>query len=149
MIGFPWSLYPHTIFLCNGEKYTSKTKYLPELIKRRSKVQDKNVMGTRFEFWPMKNLSRKLLASVSLIMACLQIYWELLLLATFLRVQSNSKEISNLSWQNNLKTTCHIKLKFFLWTKLLENLLLVKYLISVTATLKIIHDKNTMKKKFV
>ena len=25
------------------------------------------------------------------------------------------------------KTTCHIKLKFFLWTKLLENLLLAKY----------------------
>ena len=32
-----------------------------------------------------------------------------------------------------MKTTCHIKLKFFLQTKLLENLLLPKYLISVTA----------------
>ena len=29
----------------------------------------------------------------------------------------------------------HMKLKFFLWTKLLENLLLVNYLIYVTATL--------------
>ena len=32
-----------------------------------------------------------------------------------------------IAWQNmypNLKTTSHIKLKFFLWTKLLENLLL-------------------------
>ena len=57
---------------------------------------------------------------------------------TFFRVHSNSKEVSYLSWQNtypNLKTTCHIKLKFFLWTKLLENLLLAKYLISVAATL--------------
>ena len=36
----------------------------------------------------------------------------------------------------NLKTSCHIKPKFFLWTKLLENLLLAKYLISVTAALK-------------
>ena len=64
-------------------------------------------------------------------MACLQIYRQLLSLATFLRVHSNSKEVSYLSWQNtypNLKTTCHIKLKFFLWTKLLENLLLAKYL---------------------
>ena len=70
--------------------------------------------------------------------AGLQIYRELLSLATFLRVHSNSKEVSYLSWQNtypNLKTTYHIKLKFFLWTKLLENLLHAKYLISVAAPL--------------
>ena len=69
-------------------------------------------------------------------MACLQIYRELLSLTTFLRVHSNSKEVSYLSWQNtypNLKTTCHIELKFFLWTKLPENLLLAKYLKSVNA----------------
>ena len=37
----------------------------------------------------------------------------------------------------NLKTACHIKLKLLLglWTKLLENLLLEKYLISVTEPL--------------
>ena len=60
-----------------------------------------------------------------MIMACLQIYRELLSLVTFLRVHSNSNKVSYLSLQNtypNLKTTCHIKLKFFLWTKLLENL---------------------------
>ena len=71
-------------------------------------------------------------------MACLQIYQKLLLLVTFPRVHSNSKDVSYLPWQNtypNLKTTCHIKLKFFLWTKLLENLLLAKYLISVTTPL--------------
>ena len=74
----------------------------------------------------------------SVIFACLQIYRELLSLVTFLRVHSNSKEVSYLSWQNtypNLKTTCHIKLKFFFWTKLLENLLRAKYLKSVAATL--------------
>ena len=57
---------------------------------------------------------------------------------TFLQVHSNSKEVSYLSWQNmypNSKNTCHIKLKFFWWTKLLENLLLPKYLTSVTAPL--------------
>ena len=50
-------------------------------------------------------------------MACLQIYPELLSFTTFLRVHSNSKEVSYLSRQNkypNLKTTFHIKLKFFL-----------------------------------
>ena len=73
-------------------------------------------------------------------MACLQIYRELSNLPTFLRVHSNSKEVSYLSWQNaypNLKTTCHIKLKFFSWTKLIEKLLLAKYLMSVTAPLRI------------
>ena len=71
-------------------------------------------------------------------MACLQIYWELFSLATFFRVHSNSEEVSYLSWQNaypNLKTTCHIKLKFLLWTKLVQNLFLAKYLISVAAPL--------------
>ena len=58
-------------------------------------------------------------------MACLQISRELLSLATFLRVHSNSKEVSY----------CHIKLKFSLWTKFLESLLLTKYLISTAATL--------------
>ena len=71
-------------------------------------------------------------------MVCLQIYRELSL-ATFPRVHSNLEEVSYVSWQNtypNLKTTCHIKLKFFLWTKLVENLFLVKHLRSVAAPLK-------------
>ena len=51
----------------------------------------------RFKFLSMKNISQKLLANESLIMACLQIYRELLLLATFLRVHSNSKEVSYFS----------------------------------------------------
>ena len=44
-------------------------------------------------------------------------------LAAFCRVHSNSKEVSYLLWQNkysNLKTTGHIKPKFFLRAKLLE-----------------------------
>ena len=69
-----------------------------------------------------------------------KIYQELLSLVTFLRVHSNSKKVSYFSWQNtytNLKTICHIKLKFFLWTKLLDDLLHAKYLISVDAPLKL------------
>ena len=60
------------------------------------------------------------------------------MLATFFRFHSNSKEISYLLWQNkypNLKATCHVKPKFFLWTQLPKNLLLAKYLSSVTAAL--------------
>ena len=71
-------------------------------------------------------------------MACLQIYRELLSHKTFFRVHSNSKEVSYLSWQNtypNWKTTRHIKLKSFWLTKLLVNLFLAKYLISVTTPL--------------
>ena len=62
----------------------------------------------------------------------------LLSLVAFLRFHSNSKEVSYPSRQNmypNLKAASHIKLKFFLRTKLLENLLLAKYLISVAAPL--------------
>ena len=71
-------------------------------------------------------------------MVCLKIYRGLLSLATFLRVHSNSEAVSYLSWQStytNLKTTCRIKLKFLLRTKLLKNLLLAKYLISVATPL--------------
>ena len=95
-------------------------------------------MWKRFKFWPTKNFFRKLWANESLIMAWLQIYRELLSLATFLGVHSNSKGVSYLSWQNkypSLKTASHIKLIFFLWAKLLENLFLAKNLISVAAHL--------------
>ena len=36
---------------------------------------------------------------------------------------------------SNMKTTCLIKPNFFLWTKLLGNLLLAKYITYVAATL--------------
>ena len=71
-------------------------------------------------------------------MACLQICRELLSLTNFLRVHSSSNVVSYLFWQNtypNLKSTCQIKLKSFLWTRLLENFFLAKYLISVRAVL--------------
>ena len=67
----------------------------------------------------------------------------------FSRVYSKSKEVSYLSWQNtyhNLKTTWHIKAKYFLWAKLVENLLLTKYLVSVTAPLMAIKNMPWTKK---
>ena len=65
------------------------------LIKRRSKVQEKNMPYKRalnFDQW--KNIFRKLQANESFIMACLQIYRELFSLTTVLRVHSNSKGVS-------------------------------------------------------
>ena len=135
MIDFFWSLYLRAKFIWCGEKYSSNNKYLYEKIKSSRK---EHVVRTCFTFWPMKIIFQKLQANESLIMACLQIYRELLSLATFLRVHSNSEEVSYISLQNrylNLKSTCHIKLKFFFWTKLLQTLLLPKYLISVAAIL--------------
>ena len=111
---------------------TSNTKYL-ELIKRRSKVQEKNMsyeLALNFDQW--KTFSENYKPIRVWLWLVYKIYRELLSLATFLRVHSNSKEVSYLCWQNtyrNLKTTCHIKLKYFLWTKLLENSLFAKYLI--------------------
>ena len=43
MIGFLWSLYSDAIFLWWGEKWSPNNKYVFELIKRRSKVQYKNI----------------------------------------------------------------------------------------------------------
>ena len=110
------------------------------MIKKRSKVQETIMSCERalnFDQW--KTFPENYKPMRVWLWLVYKIYRELLSLATFLRVHSNSKEVSYLSWQNtypNLKTTCHIKLKFFLWTKLLENLLLAKRLISVTAPLR-------------
>ena len=79
-----------------------------------------------------------------MILACLQIYRELLSFTTFLEIHSKLKAVSSLSWQNmysNLKTICHNKLKFLLGTELIDNLFLAKYLLSVAALLKIIKRK--------
>ena len=63
-------------------------------------------------------------------MACLQIYQELLSLAIFLQVyiQTQNRHPTSLDKIGILT--------FFLWTKLLEYLLLEKYLISVAAPLR-------------
>ena len=112
------SLYSHTIFLWCG---ISKAWCL-EFIKRRSKVQKNNMPCERAlnsDQWKPFSGNYKLMRIWSWL-----VYKCLLSLAAFLRVHLNSKEVSYLSWQNpypNLKTTCHIKLKFFLWAKLLEN----------------------------
>ena len=139
MIGFLWSFYLNKYFFDAVRNKLQTMNIYTRVGKKKIKSLGKEyVIRTYLKYWPMKKIFRKLSANESLIVACLQIYRELLPLATFLWVYSNSKEVSYLYWQNwyaNLKTTCHIKLKFFFQTKLLESLLLAKYLISITAIL--------------
>ena len=60
MIGFPWNLYSHTRFLWCGKKLIPNTKFLLELIKWRSKVQEKNISCERaFNFSQWKTFSEK------------------------------------------------------------------------------------------
>ena len=47
MIGLLWSLYLYTVFLLCSEKEAPKYKYLLELMKRRLKVQEKNMSCKR------------------------------------------------------------------------------------------------------
>ena len=117
------------------------------LNKIKSKVQEENMSCERalnFDQW--KTFSENYKPMRVWLWLVYKIYRELLSLATFLPVHSNSKEVSYLSWTNTypkLKATCHIKLKYFLWIKLLENLLRAKYLISVAAPL-IQHVSNNI-----
>ena len=114
-------MYSHKIFLVNTNFMGNKLELLIVSNVNQKKIKSSRkeyVMWIYFKFWPMKSIFQKLQANESLIIACLQIYRELLSLMTFLRVHSNSKEVSYLPWQNtypNLKTTCHIKLNFLFW----------------------------------
>ena len=112
---------------------------------RRSKVQEQNISckcALNFDQWKTFSENYKpMRVWLRLIYKFTDNYCHF---TTFLRVHSNSKEVFYLSWQNrypNLKTTCHMKLKIFLWTKLLERLLLAKYLTSVTAALRTLEKK--------
>ena len=113
-------------------------KWLFEVIKRRSKVQEKNRSCDRalnFNQWKTFSENYKpMRVWLWLVYKFTENHCRLRLFSEFIQTQ----EVSYLSRQSkysNLKTTCHIKAKFSLWTKLLKNLLLAKYLISVAAAL--------------
>ena len=89
-------------------------KYLLELIKTNSKVQEKNMSCERalnFDQW--KTFSEK----YKPIRVWLRLFYQFTEnIVGFLQANSNLKELSYLPWQNkypNLKTTSHIKPKFF------------------------------------
>ena len=110
MTGFLWSLCLYTFIY----KYISLTyKYLLELVKRRSKVQGNNMSYELALTFDQRKTFWKLEANKNLAMAYLQIYQEWLLLASFLRVYSNSMEISYLPWQNKYPNlTCQLYLPY-------------------------------------
>ena len=92
-------------------------------------------MWTCFKFWQMKNISRNyqpIYKPMEFDYCLFTNLPRIIVACNFSRFHWNSKEVSYFSWQKkypNLKTTCHIKLKLFLWIKLEEILLLAKYLI--------------------
>ena len=93
---------------------------------------------TCFKFWPNEKHFPKTRSQWEFNYDLFTNLPKIIVACDFLQVHSNSKEVFYLSCQNrypNLKTTCRFKLKFFLWTKLLERLLLAKYLIYIAATL--------------
>ena len=106
-----------------------QTKSLLELIKRRSKAQEKNMSCERgLNFFQWKTFSenyKPVRVWLWLVYKFAENYCRLRLFLAC--VHSNSEDVSYLSCQNtylNLKTTCHTKLKLLLWTKLIENFLL-------------------------
>ena len=131
-------VFTYNILWC-GEKGTLNNKYPTELIKRRSKVQEKNMSceralnfdqwktssknyrPMRFWFW-LTNLSR-------IIIACDFSPSSFRLKRSILSPLTKT--------YLNLKTVCHVKLNFSCKLNSQKNRLLTKYLLSVTAAWRI------------
>ena len=120
---------------------SQQSKHLLELIRRISKlvkeVMTEYVTWSCFKFWPMENIFQRLQANSSLVMTFYEIAEKNCHLWHFAEfIQTQKRYLPSLAKQIfNLKTTHYIKPKFFLSTKLLENLLLSKYLTFVAETL--------------
>ena len=116
----------------------SKQQNLFELIKRRSKVQEKNMSCERdlnFDQWKTFSENYKpMRVWLWVVHRFAENYCHLRLFSEFIQTQK-SYPTSHDKTYSNLKTICHVKLTFFLWSKLLENVLLEKYLKSVVAPL--------------
>ena len=134
MTGFPLHLCSHTIFLWCGEKLNPITKYL-DLIRKKSKVQETNMSykhALNFDQWKIFSENYKpMKVWLWLVYKIIENYCRSWLSSEF--IQTQKSHLISIDKMHLL--TCHIKLKFFLWTKLLENLLLAKYLASIAASL--------------
>ena len=147
MIGFLWSLCLHTIFLWCGEKWTLNNKYPTELIKRRSKVQEKNMSCERalnFDQWktssknyrPMKNNFDQWKTSSKNYRPMRFWFWltnlSRIIIACDFSPSSFRLKRSILSPLTkkylNLKTVCHVKLNFSCKLNSQKNWLLTKCL---------------------
>ena len=137
-----YSMYLRTLFRWCKEK----SNLLKSITKVNQKFMRRNVTWPCFKFWPMIKIFWK---SMSQQQFDYELYtkWVVSKIRTSITRNFSASlfKVSYLPWQNicsNIKTTGHIKSKFVLWTKLLQNLLLAKYLIYVAATLK---NLNTQK----
>ena len=109
------------------------------LNKRRSKVEEKNMSyECALNFDQRKTFSgnyKPMRLWLWLVYKITENYYRSRLFSEFIQTQKRyTTSLDNIRYPN-LKTTCHIKVKFFVWTKLLENLLQAKHFISVAAPL--------------
>ena len=141
MIGFLRSLNLHTVFLWCSGKWTPRNKYLLELNKSRSKVQENIISCERIlrfaMFWPMKNISQNykpirvrlwLVYNFTENNCCLRLF------TGFIQTQekhpTSPDKISILTWK-----LLFISSQIFLVNKILKNSLLAKHLISIDVAL--------------
>ena len=113
-------------------KILQPIKYLLELIKIRSKNQEKNMPCERrlnFDQWKKFSENYKPMRVWLWLVDKFNDNYCRLRLFCLRSFKLRRKYVPN------LKAICHIKLQFFLWTIPLGNLLLAKYLISVAAPL--------------
>ena len=137
MIGISWFV-SHEVCI-HGQYFfgvvRNKLKLLLESKKRRSKVQEKNMSCERalyFDQWKTFSENYKpMRVWFWLVYKFTENYRRSWLFSEFIQTQKRYPT----SWQNaypNLKTTWHVKLTFFLWTKLESLLPRAKYLIYLT-----------------
>ena len=88
-------------------KKTPNNRYLPGLIKRRSNIQEKNMSCERalslnqWKTFPENHMA-----------ICLQIYLELLSLATFIQIHSEEEEVTQKRYPSSLDKILTWKLLF-------------------------------------
>ena len=123
-----------------------KSNLLKSITKVNQKFVRRNVTWPCFKFWPMIKIFGKSMSQQQFDYGLFP-KWVVYKIRTSITGNFSASlfKVSYLPWQNicsNIKTTGQIRSNFFLWTKLLQNLLLAKYLIYVAATLK---NLNTQK----
>ena len=128
-------MYSHAIFLWYGVKWSLNTKYL-ELIKRRTKFQEKNMSCERvLNFHQWKTFSKNCQPMgvwLWFVYKFTEDFCHSRLFSEFIQTQKRYPiSLDKL----RILTTCHSKLKRLLRTKFMENLLLAKYRISVAGPL--------------
>ena len=116
-----WGMYLRAVFVWWSEKLNFKQKLSARVNQKVIKSSWKECFTWMcFKFWPIKNIFRKRPVNKDLNMLYLQNYRELLWLATFSRVYSNSKgryptslhKISILTWKllvvSNQNISCEL-----------------------------------------